>query len=88
MYSVRGSLAAKALDFAAAVGAYQKSIDFWILARGPKCHCRAALNSRTKFLLKFVRDIRVLPHFRCRQKQKSAAINNLQDLSNQPFGFS
>lgn len=37
MYSVRGSLAAKARDFAAAVGAYQKSIDFWTLARGPKC---------------------------------------------------
>ena len=37
MYSIRGSLLARALDFAAAVREYQQSIDFWIRARGPKC---------------------------------------------------
>jgi len=38
MYSIRGSLSARALDFAVAVREYQQSIDFWIRARGPKCH--------------------------------------------------
>jgi tetratricopeptide (TPR) repeat protein len=38
MYSIKGSLAARARDFAEAVSDYQRSIDFWIQARGPKCY--------------------------------------------------
>lgn len=36
MYGAQGTLAARTHDFAAAISAYQQSIDFWIQARGPK----------------------------------------------------
>ena len=38
MYSIKGALAARDRDFAAAVLDYQQSIDFWIRARGPRCY--------------------------------------------------
>ena len=38
MYSIKGNLAARDHDFAAAVLDYQQSIDFWTRARGPKCY--------------------------------------------------
>jgi len=36
IYGIKGTLAARAGDFAAAISDYQQSIDFWIRARGPK----------------------------------------------------
>jgi hypothetical protein len=36
IYGIKGTLAARARDFATAVSDYQQSIDFWIRARGPK----------------------------------------------------
>jgi tetratricopeptide (TPR) repeat protein len=36
MYGAEGNLAARTHHFAAAIFAYQQSIDFWIRARGPK----------------------------------------------------
>jgi tetratricopeptide (TPR) repeat protein len=41
MYSVKGVVAARDRDFAAAVLDYGQSIDFWIRARGPKCYLAA-----------------------------------------------
>jgi tetratricopeptide (TPR) repeat protein len=38
MYSIKGSLAARARDFAEAVSDHQQSIDFWTKANGPKCY--------------------------------------------------
>jgi tetratricopeptide (TPR) repeat protein len=38
MYSIKGSLATKARDFAEAVSDHQQSIDFWTKADGPKCY--------------------------------------------------
>jgi tetratricopeptide (TPR) repeat protein len=38
MYSIKGALAARDRDFAAAVLDYQQSIDFRIRARGPRCY--------------------------------------------------
>ena len=38
MYSTKGVLASRDRDFATAVLDYQRSIEFWIRARGPKCY--------------------------------------------------
>jgi tetratricopeptide (TPR) repeat protein len=38
MYSVKGVVAARDRDFAAAVLDYGQSVDFWMRARGPKCY--------------------------------------------------
>ncbi len=42
IYGIKGTLAARARDFAAAISDYQQSIDFWIRARGPKYYPVAA----------------------------------------------
>jgi tetratricopeptide (TPR) repeat protein len=42
IYGIKGTLAARARDFAAAISDYQQSIDFWIRARGPKSYLVAA----------------------------------------------
>ena len=41
IYGIKGTLAARARDFATAVSDYQQSIDFWIRARGPKDYLAA-----------------------------------------------
>lgn len=38
MYSIKGSLASKTGDLAAAVSDHQQSIDLWVQACGPKCY--------------------------------------------------
>ena len=45
LYSLKGAVAARDRDFAAAVLDYQQSIEFWIRARGPKYYLIALLDS-------------------------------------------